>query len=24
VANAVNDYAGHFDHPGFKAIRKIQ
>ncbi len=21
VAKAVNDYAGHFDHPGFKPIR---
>ena len=23
VAKAVNDYAGHFDHPGFKPIRNI-
>ena len=23
VAKAVNDYAGHFDHPGFKPIRDI-
>jgi hypothetical protein len=23
VAKAVNDYAGHFDHPGFKPIRGI-
>ena len=24
VAKAVNDYAGHFDHPGFKPIRNIR
>ena len=23
VAKAVNDYAGHFDHPGFKPIRNV-
>lgn len=23
VAEAVNDYAGHFDHPGFKPIPNI-
>lgn len=23
VGKAVNDYAGHFDHPGFKPIRNI-
>ena len=23
VAKAVNDYAGHFDHPGFKPIPNI-
>lgn len=23
VAEAINDYAGHFEHPGFKPIRNI-
>jgi len=23
VAKAVNEYAGHFDHPGFKPIRNV-
>lgn len=23
VSEAINDYAGHFDHPGFEPIRKI-
>ena len=23
VAKAVNDYAGHFDHPGFKPIARV-
>lgn len=24
VAKALNDYAGHFNHPGFKPIRPVQ